>query len=91
MEDLGITEEQIAALIQCVTMKVLEEIFIQGKFEDSSAKSMVNSRRGRPKSSYTGQLHLRLLPEDAKWFKVTAVQLGVQHGDLFSMLRRRFS
>ncbi len=90
MNNSGLTQEQFAALVQDVA-KALVQTSILGKSEDGSAKSTVSSKRGRPKSKYTSQLHLRTLPKDSEWFKVTADELGVQQGELFSMLRRHFS
>lgn len=45
---------------------------------------------GRPKSKYTGQLHLSILEEDEVWFKKTARANNLQYGKFFTHLRRVF-
>ena len=42
-------------------------------------------------SAYTGQLHLKVLPEDQAWFRALADELEIQNGRLFQLLRSHFN
>jgi len=93
MKRVEISEEQFAALVAEVAKVVLEGLSGSQSMADGKAEPSANktAKRGRPKSIYTGQLHIRVLPEDEDWYKKTSDRLGVQHGSFLSLLRKSFS
>jgi hypothetical protein len=45
---------------------------------------------GRPKSIYNAQVHFRVHPKDERRFKAEARRLGIQHGELFRRMLKRY-
>ncbi len=45
---------------------------------------------GRPKSIYSAQVHFRVHPKDERKFKAEARRLGIQHGELFRRMLKRY-
>ena len=45
---------------------------------------------GRPKSIYNAQVHFRVHPKDESSFKAEARRLGIQHGELFRRMLKRY-
>lgn len=45
---------------------------------------------GRPRSIFTGQLHMRVLPEDEVWFKTLAERRQSSNGKLLHEIRKAF-
>ncbi len=95
MAEFRLPDDQFSALVQQVTKAVLETIV--EKQDDGSSKgakasplSAAMPQRGRPKSVYTGQLHMKVLPEDEVWFRSLAQALEIQNGKLLNLLRRHF-
>lgn len=93
MKKVKISEEQFAALVAEVAKVVLEDLGESQATDAARTKSTDKKtmKRGRPKSIYTGQLHLKVLPEDADWYRNTSDRLGVQRSSFLSMLRKSFS
>jgi len=92
MDKKVLSEEQLAALAAEVVKAIREQIQAPQlpdaeDVEESPARQV---RRGRPKSIYTGQIHIKVLPEDADWFIEISDQLGLQRGKFLNMLRKCF-
>jgi len=86
------SDEQVTALAAKVLLAVLAEL---DELHDTTTRVDGNLTtgqrpRGRPRSPYTGQLQVRVLPEDADWFRQTSDELGIQRGRLMSLLRKSF-
>lgn len=45
---------------------------------------------GRPRSIFTGQLHMRVLPEDEVWFKALAEKRLSSNGKILHEIRKAF-
>ena len=90
MSRLVCTEEQLSSLMAKVAKLVMQEL--EGtQNHDTSGPSIDPSRpRGRPRSIYTRQLHLRVLPEDAEWFQRTCEEMGRQQGAFMSRIREAY-
>ena len=88
-----LSDDQFAVLVQVVTEKVLDAVSSQdeqsSKSIEAAPPTVVRKRnRWRPVSPYTGQLHLKVLPEDEEWFKELRRQNNVQNGKLFHLFRK---
>ncbi|UWR03484.1 hypothetical protein K3740_01865 [Ruegeria conchae] len=88
-----LSEDQIAMLVQVITQNVLDAVSspeeqTRKRMEKTAQTVVLNRDRGRKLSPYTGQLHLKVLPEDEEWFKELRKQINVQNGKLFHLFRR---
>lgn len=95
MAEYRLSDDQFSTLVQEVTKAVLVLVAEQPRYERSAEVKVLSSpearsQRGRPKSVYTGQLHMKVLPEDELWFKSLAKALEIQNGKLLNLLRRNF-
>ncbi len=71
-----------------VAKLVIEELEGSQDHDTSGEFDRPSRPRGRPRSIYTGQLHLRVLPEDAEWFQRTCEEMGLQQGAFMSRIRK---
>ena len=88
MTRLVCTEEQLSSLMAKVAKLVIEELEGSQDHDTSGEFDRPSRPRGRPRSIYTGQLHLRVLPEDAEWFQRTCEEMGLQQGAFMSRIRK---
>ena len=90
-ELLNHLEDQLEALAERVETKILQKLKNQqsspGLFVKPLAASHRPAARGRPRSKYQTQLHIRVLEGDKAWFLQTAHAHDVQSGKFFSHLR----
>ena len=82
MTRLVCTEEQLSSLMAKVAKLVIEELEDSQDHDTSGPFDHPSRPRGRPRSIYTGQLHLRVLPEDA--------EMGLQQGAFMSRIRKAY-
>jgi len=90
MTRLVCTEEQLSSLMAKVAKLVIEELEDSQDHDTSGQFDHPSRPRGRPRSIYTGQLHLRVLPEDAEWFQKTCEEMGLQQGAFMSRIRKAY-
>jgi hypothetical protein len=90
MTRLVCTEEQLSSLMAKVAKLVIEELEDSQDHDTSGPFDHPSRPRGRPRSIYTGQLHLRVLPEDAEWFQKTCEEMGLQQGAFMSRIRKAY-
>lgn len=84
-------EEQLEIMIDRAEQRILEKVARAPSHRAislSPSRPMAEpKRKGRPRSRYQTQLHIRVLEEDREWFMNTAQAYEVQSGKLFSHLR----
>ena len=84
------TEEQLSSLMAKVAKQVMQELEDTQTHNTSAPSNHPSRPRGRPRSIYTRQLHLRVLPEDAEWFQRTCEEMGLQQGAFMSRIREAY-
>lgn len=84
------TEEQLSSLMAKVAKLVMQELEDTQNHDTSGPYNHQSRPRGRPRSIYTRQLHLRVLPEDAEWFQRTCEEMGLQQGAFMSRIRKAY-
>lgn len=84
-------EEQLEIMIDRAEQRILEKVSRAPNYKDSplsTSKTMAPpSRKGRPRSRYQTQLHIRVLEEDREWFMNMVQAHEVPSGKFFSHLR----
>lgn len=90
MSRLVCTEEQLSSLMAKVAKLVIEELEGSQDHDAPGEFDRPSRPRGRPRSIYTRQLHLRVLPEDAEWFQRTCEEKGLQQGAFMSRIREAY-
>jgi hypothetical protein len=90
MARLVCTEEQLSSLMAKVAKLVMQELEGTQNHDTSGPSNHPSRPRGRPRSIYTRQLHLRVLPEDAEWFQRTCEEMGLQQGAFMSRIREAY-
>ena len=90
MSRLVCTEEQLSSLMAKVAKLVIEELEGSQDHDAPGEFDRPSRPRGRPRSIYTRQLHLRVLPEDAEWFQKTCEEMGLQQGAFMSRIREAY-
>lgn len=95
MSDRDLSNDHLATLVENITREVLSALGSDretGTKMDPIIKPQIKpSVTGRrPRSRYTGQLHLKVMSEDEEWFKLMVRKREVQNGKFFSLMRQKF-
>ncbi len=85
-----ISDDHLTELVQEITREVLKNMSPDFDASSRNKSNKPREKRGRPKSQYQGQLHLKVLEEDEEWFKEMVRKYQTQNGKFFSLMRKYF-
>ena len=87
----GLLEGQLDQLADMIEARILDRLAQSHRLlpllKETPTDTVKENKRGRTRSKYQAQLHLKVSQEDKDWFMDTAQAYDVQNGKLFSHLR----